>query len=233
MANDDASYSALKKKEKHAKLKNGIPVIQLIFIPLSKSQKRCFCKDMNDPPKENNRSNLGRPLLLNAGKYLAFVSILGGPRRIAKFSTDGENPDSGNPSTTARAEKSLPSSRKRSFPIYTNNEGYVPNIQQSNQAAVDFGNAISSTAIQKKFVSTEPNKYERELKRLSSSSAKSSCSSDRPSGVLPQSKELQLNQTDPSRNSIEAKLPKNLQEVVYVRSILLFYWHCVFSVMDR
>ena len=171
---------------------------------------------MSEPPKENNRSSLWRPLLLNAGKYLDYVFILGGPRRIVKSNIDNDNPDNANPPPTARTEKAIISSRKRSLTTYSNTEGVGVSVQHNNPGVVDANGAGLSIPNQKKYALTESNKYEKELKRLSSSSARSSSSSDRTSGVVPQYKDLQFNQIDLSRSSSDIKLPKNLQEVVYV-----------------
>ena len=135
---------------------------------------------------------------------ISFVLLLGGPRRITKSYPESENPDNlnsnGYPHTTTRSEKSLPS-LKRSYSSISSSAQYLePNVQSVQENRMSDGSRVS-LPIRKSL--------DKESKRLSSVSSRSSYSEENQLTMLPPPLHEPINST-------ENKLPKNLRDFVTV-----------------
>ena len=135
---------------------------------------------------------------------ISFVLLLGGPRRITKSYPESENPDNlnsnGYPHTTTRFEKSLPSQKRLYSSISSSAQLSEPNIQSIQENRMSNSSRVS-LPIRKSL--------DKESKRLSSVSSRSSYSEENQLTMLPPPLHEPINST-------ENKLPKNLRDFVTV-----------------
>lgn len=150
---------------------------------------------------------------------MILVFLVGGPRRIAKSYPESETPDSLNsniyPHASTRSDKSLPSQKRSYSTISNNNQLSEPNVQSLLDNRMSDGSRVS--------LQTRKS-LDRESKRLSSVSARSSYSEDNQILMPPPVSDV--------NNTAENKLPKNLRDIVTVSInsylILIDKWKIIY-----
>ena len=156
---------------------------------------------MNEPSKEPTRSMSWRPLLLSSGRLRRFDLKIGGPRRIIKSYPDNENQEQSVskqiPSSLNRLEKGNLSLKRPYSSVGTGIDSLPPAL------------AEKKTNNSPPIVPMQRNSLEKETRRLSSFSSRSSYSEDR-------SMERRVSAQEPITAKRETMLPKNLQDVINV-----------------